>query len=130
MNIIYGSNQIYNHEEYINYIKEYFKGNNGIVKAKNYQNNYVNVIKNNSDDDNDSKEAIKRGNDTLQYLNESKEQRINVNLFNNKGSNISNNNFPKDTMSYEFGPVTNSIAKDTNQNIRNTIESDFTNDYK
>ena len=130
MNIIYGSNQIYNHGEYINYIKEYFKGNNGIVKAKNYQNNYINVIKNNSDDDNDSKEAIKRGNDALQYLNESKEQRINVNLFNNKGSNISNNNFPKDTMSYEFGPVTNSIAKDTNQNIRNTIESDFTNDYK
>ena len=130
MNIIYGSNQIYNHEEYINYIKEYFKGNSGIVKAKNYQNNYINVIKNNSDEDNDSKEVIKNGNDTLQHLNESNEQRINVNLFNNKGSNISNNNFPKDTMSYEFGPVTNSVVKDTNQNIRNTIESDFTNDYK
>ena len=32
MNLIYGSNQIYNHEEYLQYIKDYFKGNSGIVK--------------------------------------------------------------------------------------------------
>ena len=137
MNIIYGSNQIYNHEEYIKYIQEYFKGNSGIVKAFNYKNNIMNVIKNNYDDEDDySKDRINRGNDTMQNLNESKEQRVNVNLFNNKVSNITSNitnntnNFPKDTMNYDFGPVTNSVFKETNQNIRNTIESDFTNDYK
>ena len=125
MNIIYGSNQIYIHEEYINYIKEYFKGNNGIVKAKKFQ--YNNNIRNNiSDEDNDSKQVLNNGNDTMQFLNESKEQKINVNLFGNKSSTITNDNIKssnqKDTINYDFGPVTNSVFKNKNQNIRNTIE--------
>ena len=134
MNIIYGSNQIYNHEEYINYIKEYFKGNNGIVKAKKYQ--YNNHIRNNiSDEDNESRQVLNNGNDTMQFLNESKEQKINVNLFGNKSSAMTNDNIKssaqKDTINYDFGPVTNSVFKNKNQNIRNTIESeDFTSDYK
>ena len=40
MNIIYGSNRIYNHKEYIKYIQEYFKENSGIIKGNNY-----NIIK-------------------------------------------------------------------------------------
>ena len=41
INIIYGSNQIYNHKVYIKYIQEYFKGNSRIIKG-----NYYNMINN------------------------------------------------------------------------------------
>ena len=138
MNIIYGSNQIYNHEEYINYIKEYFKGNSGIIKANNYNMINNNIIK----EDNDSKDYINVENNSIECLNESKEQKINVNLFNNiksssitndfiKNSSINVNINNKDTMSYDNGPL-NSIVKTPNQKIRNTIESDdiYTSDYK
>ena len=137
MNIIYGSNQIYNHEEYINYILEYFKGNSGIVKGNNY-----NMINNDTaKEDNDSKDYINVENNSIEYLNDSKEQKINVNLFNNniKNSSLTNdfmknssiNINKKDTMSYDNGPL-NSIIKTPNQNIRNTLESDdiYTSDYK
>ena len=52
MNLIYGSNQIYNHEEYLQYIKDYFKGNSGIVKDIN-----INVNKDikNYEEENDSR---------------------------------------------------------------------------
>ena len=138
MNIIYGSNQIYNHEEYINYIKEYFKGNSGIIKANNYNMINNNIIK----EDNDSKDYINAESNSIECLNESKEQKINVNLFNNiksssitndfnKNSSINVNINNKDTMSYDNGPL-NSIIKTPNQKIRNTIESDdiYTSDYK
>ena len=46
MNLIYGSNQIYNHEEYLRYIDDYFKGKSGIVKDMNINlnNNYNKTI--------------------------------------------------------------------------------------
>ena len=136
MNIIYGSNQIYNHEEYINYIKDYFKGNSGIVKT-----NEVNIKPKIPDEDNDSIAAINYPNDTMQYLNESKEQKVNVNLFPNK-NNITNDiktSSIRDTMSYDKGPIVNSFINNRqstnnipNKNIRNTIDSDdfYTSDYK
>ena len=135
MNLIYGSNQIYNHEEYIQYIKEYFKGNNGIIKGNN---NFIHRIKiETSDEDNDSREVLNTGTNTMQYLNESKEQKINVNLFNNKSS-INNENIKmssinnRDTINYDLGPVTNSIIKPQGQNIKNSIENKdvYISDYK
>ena len=133
MNIIYGSNQIYNHEEYINYIREYFKGNSGIVKRN--DNIRQNIQMEMTEYDNDSREAINSEPNTIQFLNrESNAQKINVNLFNNKSSNITNDNNIKssiNTMSYDMGPVTNSIMKQS-QNIRKSIESDdyYISDYK
>ena len=135
MNLIYGSNQIYNHEEYIEYIKEYFKGNSGIIKGNN---NYIHNKKiEMSDEDNESREVLNTGNNTMQYLNESKEQKINVNLFNSRNS-INNENIKmssinnKDTINYDFGPVTNSIIKPQGKNIRNSIENNdiYISDYK
>ena len=137
MNIIYGSNQIYNHEEYIKYIQEYFKGNIGIVKINN--NNLISEKSEIFDEDNDSKEAIKTGKHTIEFLNESKQQKINVKTSFNKPNNsiFSNNNIKnssinqKDkTMSYDMGPVSNSGFKQSQ--IRNTIESEdiYTSDFK
>ena len=135
MNLIYGSNQIYNHEEYIEYIKEYFKGNSGIIKGNN---NYIHNKKiEMSDEDNESREVLNTGNNTMQYLNESKEQKINVNLFNSRNS-INNENIKmssinnKDTINYDLGPVTNSIIKSQGKNIRNSIENNdiYISDYK
>ena len=135
MNIIYGSNQIYNHEEYIKYIKEYFKGNNGIVKDN--VNTVQNIKMEMSDEDNDSREVINTGHNTIEFLNrESNEQKINVNLFNNKNSYINNdkNNVKRstiNTMSYDAGPISNSIIKQSHNN-RNTLDSDdvYSSDYK
>ena len=134
MNVIYGSNQIYNHEEYIKYIQEYFKGNSGIVKANN------NFITQKSDIfDDDSREAINTGKHAIQFLNESKEQKINVNTTINKptSSIFTNNNMKNssinqkdNTMSYDMGPVSNSVIKQSQ--IRNTIESEdmYASDFK
>ena len=135
MNIIYGSNQIYNHEEYIKYIQDYFKGNSGIVKG-----NYAQKVQSDVfDEDNDSREAINTEKNPLQYLNESKEQKIDVKLSNNKQSSIMNSNYMKssnikkaDAMNYDLGPVTNSVIKpqNQNQNIEDSDEPDDFSDYK
>ena len=135
MNIIYGSNQIYNHEEYIKYIQDYFKGNSGIVKG-----NYAQKVQSDVfDEDNDSREAINTEKNPLQYLNESKEQKIDVKLSNNKQSSIMNSNYMKssnikkaDAMNYDLGPVTNSVFKpqNQNQNIEDSDEPDDFSDYK
>ena len=90
-----------------------------------------------SDEDNDSREVLNTGTNTMQYLNESKEQKINVNLFNNKSS-INNENIKmssinnRDTINYDLGPVTNSIIKPQGQNIKNSIENKdvYISDYK
>ena len=127
MNLIYGSNQIYNHEEYIKYIKEFFKGNSGIVKDININinnNNYKNsAIK---DEENDSRENLKYPHNTINILNDEKQQKININknsFINNdiiKTSSINN----KDTFTYEGNPA-NSFIKDQEKNIRNTLDSEF-----
>ena len=135
MNIIYGSNQIYNHEEYIKYIQDYFKGKSGIVKGNYAQKLQSDVF----DEDNDSKEAINTEKNPLQYLNESKEQKIDINFSNNKQSSIMNSNYMKssnikkaDAMNYDLGPVTNSVIKpqNQNQNIEDSDEPDDFSDYK
>ena len=126
MNIIYGSNQIYNHKEYIDYIKDYFKGNSGIVGGNNNK-----KIRNDEIEDN----IINFPQDSSQ--SELKEQKIN--LFNNSNANDIRNS--KDTMSYDQGPMMNSAIKNSyvskpknnnNNNIRNTMDSDdfYTSDYK
>ena len=138
MNLIYGSNQIYNHEEYINYIKEYFKGNSGIIKGNN---NFIPKVKvETSDEDNDSREVLTTEKNPIQYLNESKEQKINVNsIINNKNSIINTENIKmsyntnKDTINYDLGPVANSVIKPQGQNIRNSIDTNddyYISDYK
>jgi hypothetical protein len=124
MNIIYGSNQIYNHREYIEYINDYFKGKSGIVGGndnKKIRNDDIEDNINNFPQDSSQSEL--------------KEQKIN--LFNNSNvnSNIRNS---KDTMSYDQGPMINSAIKNSisnkpkNNNIRNTMDSDdfYTSDYK
>ena len=119
MNIIYGSNQIYNHKEYIDYIKDYFKGNSGIVGGNNNK-----KIRNDEIEDN----IINFPQDSSQ--SELKEQKIN--LFNNSNANNDIRN-SKDTMSYDQGPMMNSyVSKPKNNNIRNTMDSDdfYTSDYK
>ena len=65
MNLIYGSNQIYNHEEYLQYIKDYFKGNSGIVKDIN-----INVNKGYKDyeGENDSRDNLNYPHDTIDIL--------------------------------------------------------------
>ena len=125
MNLIYGSNQIYNHEEYLKYIKDFFKGNSGVVKDIN-----MNVNSNNKNstivDENDSRENLKFPHNTIDILNDEKQQQkisINKNSFiNNNFRNSSINN--KDTFNYDVNP-TNSIINTKDNNIRNTIESDF-----
>ena len=129
MNIIYGSNQIYNHEEYIKYIKEYFKGNSGIVKRNLNTAQYIK--REASDEDNDSREAINTGSNTIEFLNrESNVQNINVK---SNVISIDNNNIKRstiNTMSYDIGPMTNSVIKQS-QNIRKSMESDeYIDDYK
>ena len=124
MNIIYGSNQIYNHREYIEYIKEYFKGKSGIVGGNDYR-----KIKNDDKED----VIINFPQDSSQ--DQLKEQKIN--LFNNSNANNDIRN-SRDTMSYDQGPMSNSgiknsyVSKPKNNNIRNTMDSDdfYTSDYK
>ena len=62
MNLIYGSNQIYNHEEYLKYINDFFKGNSGVVKDMNININN-NVAK--YDEENDSKVNLNFPHDTI-----------------------------------------------------------------
>ena len=114
MNLIYGSNQIYNHEEYLQYIKDYFKGNSGIVKDIN-----INVNKDikNYEEENDSRENLNFPHDTIDILNDEKQQ-----YKNNINKNNSNNY--KDTMTYDGNPA-NSIINVQEKNIRNTLESDI-----
>ena len=114
MNLIYGSNQIYNHEEYLQYIKDYFKGNSGIVKDIN-----INVNKDikNYEEENDSRENLNFPHDTIDILNDEKQQ-----YKNNVNKNNSNNY--KDTMTYDGNPA-NSIINVQEKNIRNTLESDI-----
>ena len=114
MNLIYGSNQIYNHEEYLQYIKDYFKGNSGIVKDIN-----INVNKDikNYEEENDSRENLNFPHDTIDILNDEKPQ-----YKNNINKNNSNNY--KDTMTYDGNPA-NSIINVQEKNISNTLESDI-----
>ena len=136
MNLIYGSNQIYNHEEYLKYINDYFKGKSGIVKDMNInvKNNYNNA--NESEEDNDSREALKyphNTNNTINILNENQQQKINI----NKNSIISKDNIKtssinnRDTQKYDE-IITSSVVntKEENNNIRNTLESDDFSDMK
>ena len=136
MNLIYGSNQIYNHEEYLKYINDYFKGKSGIVKDMkiNVKNNYNNA--NESEEDNDSREALKyphNTNNTINILNENQQQKINI----NKNSIISKDNIKtssinnRDTQKYDE-IITSSVVntKEENNNIRNTLESDDFSDMK
>ena len=136
MNLIYGSNQIYNHEEYLKYINDYFKGKSGIVKDMNInvRNNYNKA--NESEEDNDSREALKyphNTNNTINILNENQQQKINI----NKNSIISKDNIKtssinnRDTQKYDE-IITSSVVntKEENNNIRNTLESDDFSDMK
>ena len=136
MNLIYGSNQIYNHEEYLKYINDYFKGKSGIVKDININvnNNYNATI--DSWEKNDSREALKFPNDsnTIDILNENQQQKVNINKKNSninkdiiKTSSINN----KENQNYEE-IYTDSIinTKEQNNNIRNTLESDDLSDIK
>ena len=136
MNLIYGSNQIYNHEEYLKYINDYFKGKSGIVKDININvnNNYNATIE--SSEKNDSREALKFPNDsnTIDILNENQQQKVNINKKNSninkdiiKTSSINN----KENQNYEE-IYTDSIinTKEQNNNIRNTLESDDLSDMK
>ena len=133
MNLIYGSNQIYNHEEYLKYINDYFKGKSGIVKDI-VRNNYNKA--NESEEDNDSREALKyphNTNNTINILNENQQQKINI----NKNSIISKDNIKtssinnRDTQKYDE-IITSSVVntKEENNNIRNTLESDDFSDMK
>ena len=126
MNLIYGSNQIYNHEEYLKYIKDFFKGNSGVVKDINMNVNNNNNKNSTIVDENDSRENLKFPHNTIDILNDEKQQQkisINKNSFiNNNFRNSSINN--KDTFNYDVNP-TNSIINTKDNNIRNTIESDF-----
>ena len=117
MNLIYGSNQIYNHEEYLKYINDYFKGKSGIVKDINIyvNNNYNKTIE--SEEENDSREALKYPHVTIDILNENQQQKINI----NKKSIISDDNIKTSI---------NINTKEQNNNIRNTLESDDFSDMK
>ena len=136
MNLIYGSNQIYNHEEYLKYINDYFKGKSGIVKDININvnNNYNATI--DSFEKNDSREALKYPNDTntIDILNENQQQTVNINKKSSsinkdiiKTSSINN----KENQNYEE-IYTDSVinTKEQNNNIRNTLESDDLSDIK
>ena len=124
MNLIYGSNQIYNHEEYLKYINDYFKGKSGIVKDLNININKYNTSEQ-FEEENDSKVNLNFPHDTIEALNDNKQQKIkiNKNSFINS-DNIKTSSINKDTLNYDGKPGS-SIINVPDNNIRNTIESDF-----
>ena len=132
MNLIYGSNQIYNHEEYLRYIDDYFKGKSGIVKDMNINlnNNYNKTI--DIEGENDSREGLKYPQNTIEKLNENQQQKISI----NRNSNITNNIIKtssinnKDTLNYGGIHTSSSFNPDDQNNIRNTLESDDFSDMK
>ena len=131
INLIYGSNQIYNHEEYIQYIKAYFKGNNGIVKEK----NNVNNIRKFSDEDDDSKEIINIETENKLLDNEAKQHKINVGSSNVKNSlatmDYAKSSSIKDSMNFDIGPMKSSNINIRSQDIRIPADSDdFATDLK
>ena len=132
MNLIYGSNQIYNHEEYLRYIDDYFKGKSGIVKDMNINlnNNYNKTI--DIEGENDSREGLKYPQNTIEKLNENQQQKISINRNNNITNNIiktsSINN--KDTLNYGGIHASSAFNPDDQNNIRNTLESDDFSDIK
>ena len=132
MNLIYGSNQIYNHEEYLRYIDDYFKGKSGIVKDMNINlnNNYNKTI--DIEGENDSREGLKYPQNTIEKSNENQQQKISI----NRNSNISNNIIKtssinnKDTLNYGGIHTSSAFNPDDQNNIRNTLESDDFSDMK
>ena len=132
MNLIYGSNQIYNHEEYLRYIDDYFKGKSGIVKDMNINlnNNYNKTI--DIEGENDSREGLKYPQNTTEKLNENQQQKISI----NRNSNITNNIIKtssinnKDTLNYGGIHTSSAFNPDDQNNIRNTLESDDFSDMK
>ena len=132
MNLIYGSNQIYNHEEYLRYIDDYFKGKSGIVKDMNINlnNNYNKTI--DIEGENDSREGLKYPQNTIEKLKENQQQKISI----NRNSNISNNIIKtssinnKDTLNYGGIHTSSAFNPDDQNNIRNTLESDDFSDIK
>ena len=132
MNLIYGSNQIYNHEEYLRYIDDYFKGKSGIVKDMNINlnNNYNKTI--DIEGENDSREGLKYPQNTIDKLNENQQQKISI----NRNSNITNNIIKtssinnKDTLNYGGIHTSSVFNPDDQNNIRNTLESDDFSDMK
>ena len=132
MNLIYGSNQIYNHEEYLRYIDDYFKGKSGIVKDMNINlnNNYNKTI--DIEGENDSREGLKYPQNTIEKLNENQQQKISI----NRNSNITNNIIKtssinnKDTLNYGGIHTSSVFNPDDQNNIRNTLESDDFSDMK
>ena len=132
MNLIYGSNQIYNHEEYLKYIDDYFKGKSGIVKDMNINlnNNYNKTI--DIEGENDSREGLKYPQNTIEKLNENQQQKISI----NRNSNITNNIIKtssinnKDTLNYGGIHTSSAFNADDQNNIRNTLESDDFSDMK
>ena len=132
MNLIYGSNQIYNHEEYLRYIDDYFKGKSGIVKDMNINlnNNYNKTI--DIEGENDSREGLKYPQNTNEKLNENQQQKISI----NRNSNITNNIIKtssinnKDTLNYGGIHTSSAFNPDDQNNIRNTLESDDFSDIK
>ena len=132
MNLIYGSNQIYNHEEYLRYIDDYFKGKSGIVKDMNINlnNNYNKTI--DIEGENDSREGLKYPQISIEKLNENQQQKISINRTSNITNNIiktsSINN--KDTLNYGGIHTSSAFNPDDQNNIRNTLESDDFSDMK
>ena len=132
MNLIYGSNQIYNHEEYLRYIDDYFKGKSGIVKDMNINlnNNYNKTI--DIEGENYSREGLKYPQNTIEKLNENQQQKISI----NRNSNITNNIIKtssinnKDTLNYGGIHTSSAFNADDQNNIRNTLESDDFSDMK
>ena len=132
MNLIYGSNQIYNHEEYLRYIDDYFKGKSGIVKDMNINlnNNYNKTI--DIEGENYSREGLKYPQNTIEKLNENQQQKISI----NRNSNITNNIIKtssinnKDTLNYGGIHTSSAFNPDDQNNIRNTLESDDFSDMK
>ena len=132
MNLIYGSNQIYNHEEYLRYIDDYFKGKSGIVKDMNINlnNNYNKTI--DIEGENDSREGLKYPQNTIEKSNENQQQKISI----NRNSNITNNIIKtssinnKDTLNYGGIHTSSAFNPDDQNNIRNTLESDDFSDMK
>ena len=77
-------------------------------------------------DENDSRENLKFPHNTIDILNDEKQQKISINknsyINNNIIRNSSVNN--KDTINYDRNPM-DSVINVKDSNIRNTIESDF-----
>ena len=132
MNLIYGSNQIYNHEEYLRYIDDYFKGKSGIVKDMNINlnNNYNKTI--DIEGENEWREGLKYTQNTIEKSNENQQQKISI----NRNSNITNNIIKtssinnKDTLNYGGIHTSSAFNPDDQNNIRNTLESDDFSDMK